>query len=176
MLSRRSRKVGVVTMMRSFGLACALAGVHLVAATGAMAQTASAVQPVSCPGAPLSIYFAAGDVSTSPQAQELIGRIGETAETCHADRIDLIAHIDAKDGQRAVTVALERLNRVAVDLVAQGLPADRIRIAARAPEVGEMVAGPNQVNVLIRKSGEAAGAAPTTPAAAPMQAISSYSI
>lgn len=163
-------------MMRSFGLACALPGIHLVTAAGAMAQTATAAQPASCPGTPLSIYFAAGDVRTSPQAQELIGRIGETAATCHADRIDLVAHIDAKvDGDRAVTVALERLNQVAADLVARGLPADRIRIAARAAEVGEMVAGPNQVNVLIRKSGEAVGVAPP-PASQPVQTIPSYSI
>ena len=164
-------------MMRSFGLACALVGVHLVTAAGAIAQTATAAQPTSCPGAPLSIYFAAGDVSTSPQAQELIGRIGETAATCHADRIDLVAHIDAKvDGDRAVTVALERLNRVAGDLVARGLPADRIRIAARAPEVGEMVAGPNQVNVLIRKAGETAEVGPAAPPSPPIQTIPSYSI
>ena len=163
-------------MKRSFGVAGALAGIYLVAA-GAAAQTVSAAQPASCPGAPLSIYFASGDTSTSPQAQELIGRIGDTAESCHADRIDLIAHIDAKvDGERAVTVALERLSRVAGDLVAHGLPADRIRIAARAPEVGEMVAGPNQVNVLIHKTGEAVESAPPTRQSRPVEAIPSFSI
>ena len=140
-------------VMRTLGLAAAATGIHLLAAASAVAQQTAT--DTSCPHAPLSIYFASGDVTASPQAQELIIKISDTATTCHADRVDLIAHIDPKvDGERAVTVALERLNQVAEDLIARGVPADRIRVAARAPEAGEKIAGPNQVSILIRKADE----------------------
>ncbi|HEX5005576.1 MAG TPA: hypothetical protein VFV70_00605 [Hyphomonadaceae bacterium] len=146
---------GWFTMLRSVRRVIAVAG--LVFAPAAMAETPDA----SCPHAPVSIYFASGDVDGSPEAQALLVRIGDTATRCEADTIDLIAHIDPQaDGDRAVTVALERLNKVARDLIARGLPAGRIRIAARAPEPGEPVAGPNQINVVIRKSEDAAPPAP----------------
>ncbi len=159
---------GVFTMLRTIGLVLASAAGLVLAPAGATAQTAAASE-ASCPRAPVSIYFASGDVTGSPEAQALVVRIGDTATRCEADTIDLVAHIDPQaDGDRAVTVALERLNKVARDLIARGLPAGRIRIAARAPEPGEPVAGPNQINVTIRKSEEASAtpvrAAPVTPA------------
>jgi hypothetical protein len=143
---------GVFTMWRRVGLVIAAAGLFLLPATASAQKSAS---EATCPRAPVSIYFASGDVTGSPEAQALLIRIGDTATRCEADTIDLIAHIDPQaDGDRAVTVALERLNKVARDLIARGLPAGRIRIAARAPEPGEPIAGPNQINVVIRKSEE----------------------
>ncbi len=57
------------------------------------------------------------------------------------------------DGERAVSVALERLARVADDLVAQGISPDRIRVAARAVKAGEAAtASLNQIDVLFRKA------------------------
>lgn len=144
-------------MLRTISLVFAAAGLVLGSA-GAMAQAAS---DASCPRAPVSIYFASGDVAGSPEAEALLVRIGDTATRCEADIIDITAHIDpGADGDRAVTVALERLNKVARELIARGLSAGRIRIAARAPEPGEPVAGPNQINVVIRKSEDAPAAPP----------------
>lgn len=158
------------TILRKWGLAGAVTGVFLVPAA---AQAPP--EPAVCPAAPLSIYFASGDVTASPQAEVLMVRIGETAATCHADRIDLIAHIDAAvDGDRAVAVALERLTKVAGELVALGFPTERIRVAARAPEQGERVVGPNQIDVVIRKTGAPSPEAPPpgqTVRAAPSQSI-----
>ncbi|MDP3738687.1 MAG: hypothetical protein Q8R02_14925 [Hyphomonadaceae bacterium] len=160
-------------MWRSLAFVCVATGIHLVSAASAVAQSAP---DTSCPRAPLSIYFASGDVTASPQAQELLGRIGETVTSCAPDRIDLIAHIDASvDGARAVTVALQRLNMVAGDLVARGLPADRIRVAARAPEAGEPVVGPNQINILFRKA-EPAPDSPTPVSQPPVRTAPSQSI
>jgi hypothetical protein len=152
-------------MLRSIGLVIAATAF----AAHAQAQSSTAASEASCPRAPVSIYFASGDVTGSPEALALVVRISDTATRCEADTIDLIAHIDPQaDGDRAVTVALERLNRVARDLIARGLPAGRIRIAARAPEPGEPVAGPNQINVVIRKSEEAIPPAPPSRLAPPV--------
>ena len=152
-------------MLRSLAFICAAASISVVFAASVAAQTAP---EAACPRAPLSIYFASGDVTASPQAQELLGRIGETLNSCAPDRIDLIAHINASvDGARAVTVALQRLNMVAGDLVARGLPADRIRVAARAPDAGEPVVGPNQINILFRKVEPAADVETPMPVSQP---------
>jgi hypothetical protein len=165
----REPVTGVFTMLRKISLVFAVAGFVLAPANAtaqATPQTSKAAAEASCPRSPVSIYFASGDVTGSAEAQALLVRIGDTATRCEADTIDLIAHIDPKaDGDRAVTVALERLNKVARDLIASGLPAGRIRIAARAPEPGEPVAGPNQINVVIRKSEDAPPASPPTHAA-----------
>ena len=151
-------------MLRSLAFISAAASISAVFATSVAAQSPE----TACPRAPLSIYFASGDVTASPQAQELLGRIGETLNSCAPDRIDLIAHIDASvDGARAVTVALQRLNMVAGDLVARGLPADRIRVAARAPDAGEPVVGPNQINILFRKAEPAADVETPVPVSQP---------
>ena len=174
---RRGAEPSVVTMLRNLAFLGAAAGLLLVSAASAVSQSAPEAA-TACPRAPLSIYFASGDVTASPQAQELLGRIGDTANSCAPDRIDLIAHIDASvDGARAVTVALERLNMVAGDLVARGLPANRIRVAARSPEAGEPVVGPNQINILFRKSDEAAvETAPTPVSQPPVRTVPSQSI
>jgi hypothetical protein len=162
-MARRVEPADVFTMWRKIGLVVAVAGLALTPAVASAQKPSQSAGEASCPRAPVSIYFASGDVNGSPEALALLVRIGDTATRCEADTIDLIAHIDPNaDGDRAVTVALERLNKVARDLIARGLPAGRIRIAARAPEPGEPVAGPNQINVVIRKS-EEAQSTPATP-------------
>ncbi len=139
-------------MTRILGLLC-LAGFF---AGGANAQEPQTASVSSCPRGALSIYFASGDATASPQAQALIGKIGETASSCGPDRVDLIARIDtATDGDRAVAVALERLGTVAADLVSHGLSADRIRVAALSAVNPQ---GPrlNQIDVVFSKDNQPA--------------------
>ncbi|MDP3493884.1 MAG: hypothetical protein Q8R82_12280 [Hyphomonadaceae bacterium] len=161
-------------MMRILGFIGASVALVL-SATGARAQTASAPSEfVSCPRARLSIYFASGQITASPEALALIGRISETAANCQPDRIDLVARIDARaDGKRAVELALARLSAVADDLIAKGVSVESIRIAAQA-------AGPapsptfNQIDVLFKKTGDTAdvAASPSAPLrTAPGEAI-----
>lgn len=166
-------------MTRTLLLLCASVGlvVFAFAFSGASAQTAAGGVP-SCPRGALKIYFASGDVTASPQAQALMGKIGETATSCEPDHIDLVAHFDpGADGERAVAVALERLWTIAADLMSQGLPANRIRIAAQAVKAGEVPVGRlNQVDVLFRKAGETSdGSVEPTPAA-PVAAFRSEAI
>jgi hypothetical protein len=162
---------GTVTMMRTLFLLAASVGlvVFAFAFSDAEAQTSTATS-ATCPRGALKIYFASGGVTASPQAQALIGKIGETATSCEPDHIDLVAHFDpAVDGLRAVTVALERLSTVSADLVSQGFSASRIRIAAQAVKAGEVPVGHlNQIDVLFRKASETSDGggdpAPVTPA------------
>src|SRR5262245_15194774 len=98
-------------MMRAFLLISVAAGLFALSAGGAGAQAPSQVKPQSaCPRDVVKIYFASGAVTASPQAQALIGKIGETASDCEPDHIDLVTRFDpSTDGDRAVNVALERL-------------------------------------------------------------------
>lgn len=143
-------------MMRIPGI-LGIAAALVLTGTGAHAQTASsASEYVSCPRARLSIYFASGETTASPEALTLLGRISETAASCQPDGIDLVARIDSRvDGDQAMTLALARLSAVADDLVAKGVPVERIRIAAQSAGV---LHAPtlNQIDVLFRKSGETA--------------------
>lgn len=158
-------------MFRSTALAviACLAGTSLA---GAMAQT-SAVDSgeVSCPGGRLSIYYARGDATASDQALVLIARIGEAAAQCQPDGIDLITEINAaNDGEdaRAVSLALARLSNVAEALIAEGVSAGRIRVAAvnDANDIGSPM---GEVGVMFRKSRVAADDA-SSPAPAPAPA------
>src|ERR1041384_6512798 len=108
-------------MIRTLGIMAIAAGIHLVSAGAAAAQTVEpATATDACPRNILKIYFASGDVNASPETEALIGRIGEAASACTPDNLDLVAHFDVSlDGERAVSLALERLARVADDLVAQ---------------------------------------------------------
>lgn len=128
------------------------AAVFLLTGTGAGAQTrTSPSEYVSCPRARLSIYFASGETTASPEALTLIGRIGETAANCQPDGIDLVARVDSRvDGDRALALALARLAEVADDLVEQGVAVERIRVAAQAS--GGMASSINQIDILFRKS------------------------
>jgi hypothetical protein len=133
----------------SGGLSVALPAIAMLAAQ------ASAEAPVStyCPRGPVTVYFASGVATATPQVEALIGKISDTAASCEADRIDLVAHIDPGiDGEGAASVALERLKLMMRDLVARGLPVDRIRFAAQAPVEGEPAARFSQVDVMFRKA------------------------
>lgn len=156
--------------MRMAGLLC-VAGLFAGAAS-AQEQSPSAVS--ACPRGPLSIYFASGDSTASPQAQALIGKIGETATSCQPDRIDLIARIDtATDGDSAVAVALARLNTVVANLVSHGLSADHIRVAALS-SVNPQEPMLNQIDVVFAKDDAAAD--DTSPAAPNVRAVLDGSI
>lgn len=160
--------------MRTFKFLCAIA-VLALSGTGAGAQTVPASSEyASCPRGRLSIYFASGDTTASPQALVLIDRVSETASSCHADGIDLVARVDTRvDGENAMSLALARLNAVSADLVAKGVPVERIRVAAQAAK------GPSapliQIDVLFRKTSETvddvAGPPPAPERVAPSQAI-----
>jgi hypothetical protein len=163
-----------VTMMRIPGLIGAF-GALVLCEVGAGAQTvSSASEYVSCPRGRLSIYFASGETTASPEAEVLIGRISETAANCQPDGIDLLARIDARvDGERAVTLALARLSAVADDLIAQGVAVERIRIAAQTAGSGSG-STLNQIDVLFRQSRQTAddvAIQPTPVQKAPAQAI-----
>jgi hypothetical protein len=139
----------MVTMTRTIGLSGALAGISVLAATAG----AEAPQTVYCPRGPVTVYFASGVATSTPQVEALIGKIGDTAASCQADRIDLVAHIDpGVDGEGAASVALERLKLLTRDLEARGLPAERIRFAAQSAIEGAPVAGFSQVDVVFRKA------------------------
>jgi hypothetical protein len=137
-------------MIRSISLAGVLAGIHLFGTAGAVAEPPAEY----CPRGPVALYFASGAITATPQVDALMGKIGDTATSCEADRIDIIAHIDPNvDGGRALLVSLERLKLLAGDLMEQGVPADRIRVAALAAHAGEApTAGFSQVDVLFRKA------------------------
>jgi hypothetical protein len=166
-------------MIRTYFLLMASVGlvVFAFAFSGADAQT-SAATSASCPRGALRIYFASGGVTASPQAQALMGKIGETATSCQPDRIDLVAHFDpSADGERAVAVALERLSTVAADLVSQGFSADRIRVAAQAVKASEVPVGRlNQVDVLFRKASETPDGSDEPAPAAPVSTYRSEAI
>jgi hypothetical protein len=151
-------------MMRSLLL---ISAAGLLALAPAGAQTSPQGKSVAaCPRGVVKIYFASGDITVSPQAQALIGKIGETATSCEPDHIDLVTRFDpSADGDRAVAVALERLSTVVTDLVSRGISVDRIRISAQSVKAGEYPAGHlNQVDVLFRKAGETADEPTPVPA------------
>ena len=149
----------MITMTRIIRLAC-VAGLFAAGANAQEPQDSQTVSTTSCPRGAVSIYFASGDATASPQAQALIGKIGETATSCQPDRVDLVARIDVTtDGDKAVAVALERLGNVAADLVSHGLSPDRIRVAALS---AVNLQGPrlNQIDVLFSKDNQPADEVP----------------
>lgn len=139
----------------------------LLVGVSAVAQTrTSPSEYVSCPRARLSIYFASGESTASPEALALIGRIGETAANCQPDGIDLVARVDSRvDGDRALALALARLSEVADDLVEQGVSIERIRVAAQAS--GGTVSAISQIDILFRKSANEVADEVAAPPASP---------
>ena len=141
------------------------AGVLLVAAASAFAQTQTpASVGLSCPSGLHSVYYARGEATPSRETVSLIGSIGAQALACQADAIDLVTGIDTAGEQDAVTLALARLGNVAAELISSGVPADRIRLAARAE--GASVSPMGEVSVIFRKrvSGPDDAMAPAQPA------------
>jgi hypothetical protein len=154
-------------MLRSIGTFLAT-GILAGSFASASAQlTPIEAIPVSCPSEMLSIYYARGDATPSAQAKVLFARIGDEAARCQPDGVDLITNIDTSaDGGHApaIALALTRLNTVAEALIAQGVPADRIRLAAQA-NTDVMRAPMGEVGVIFRKSGASADdvSTPTKP-------------
>jgi hypothetical protein len=158
-------------MSRIPGILCASA---LLALTGRAAfaqlppnpEPSAAAIDTSCPHGRLSIYYASGEASASPQAEALISLIGDHARSCSADGLDLIARIDSRvDGEHAIALALQRLNAVAADLVAHGIPVEHIRVAAQSAP-GLSAPGLSHVDVIFRKTDDASAVAAPAPAVA----------
>jgi outer membrane protein OmpA-like peptidoglycan-associated protein len=129
-----------------------------------------------CPRGRLSIYFASGEATASPQAEALITRISEHAASCNADGLDLVARIDVRvDGDRALALALQRLGAIADGLIASGIPVDRIRLGALG---ASSPAAPNlnQIDILIRKADDVIGEVASPPAASTFSAAPASAI
>lgn len=142
------------------------AGLAIVAGSLAFAQLAlaqtspAAITSAACPSGLLSVYYARGEATPSEETVSLIGRIGAEAAACQPDGIDLVTQIDNSGEEDAVPLALARLGNVASELIASGVPADRIRLAARPGGVSTSPMG--EVSVIFRKpvSGPDDAAAP----------------
>lgn len=128
------------------------------------AAPALAGLPAPCPRQPVSVYFASWETEVSPQAQALLGKIREAATACRPDRIDLVAHIDAREeGGEASALSMQRASLIAKELVAAGLPAERIRVAAQ-----ESLGAGRQIEVVFHKDELAEpGAPPAAPVPPP---------
>lgn len=152
---------GAITMLRSIFLLCA-AGFASAAPLTAGAQSSPAdTAPAACTGERLSIYYKRGEAEATSQALDLIAHISDEASRCKPDGIDLVTDIDtsAEGGDKqAIALALARLNSVAEALIANGVPADRIRMAA-SPDADIMHPPMGEVGVVFRKSAVAAGEA-----------------
>ena len=157
--------LGAVTMMRSISLFCAvsLASLSLAAAHAQIPAVETA--PAACTGDRLSIYYKRGAAAATSQALDLIAHISDEASRCNPDGIDLVTDIDtsAEGGDKqAIALALARLNDVAAALIANGVPAGRIRMAA-SPDADIMHPPMGEVGVMFRKSVVAAADASTPP-------------
>ncbi len=130
--------------------------------------------PASCTGERLSVYYKRGEAEATSQALDLIAHISNEASRCKPDGIDLVTDIDtsAEGGDKqAITLALARLNSVAEALIANGVPADRIRMAA-SPDADVMHPPMGEVGVMFRKSVVTAAEASTpAPRRAPPQLV-----
>lgn len=127
----------------------------------AAAQTIEASDASSCPGEAVSVYFASGETALSSEGRALVTRLGDQAIACRPAGIDIVTLINADiDGERAVELALARLQGVSKDLVARGISPDAIRIAAR-PGSDVFPPGMSEVEVIFRRSSVGAGEAST---------------
>jgi hypothetical protein len=138
----------------------------ILAQTSAQSSQATPAAEVlaACPSGLLSVYYARGEATPSDETISLISRIGAEAAACQPDGIDLVTQIDNSGEADAVPLALARLGNVASELIASGVPADRIRLAARP---GGASASPmGEVSVIFRKlmSGPDDAASPARPA------------
>jgi hypothetical protein len=131
------------------------AAIGLMAGASARADTPKPA-PSACPRGPVSIYFATGDVTPSPQTQAVLGKVSETAGDCAADRFDIVAHVDAAEGEHALALALDRLKLVADELVLLGLPASQIRVATDTPDPDRRASvGHRQIDIRFWKGEDA---------------------
>jgi hypothetical protein len=155
---------GPITMLRLARISL-LGGLVVLAAASASSQTPTSSPELGvCPGGAITIYYARGDAAPSQVARDLIGRVSEEARSCSPEGIDLVADISIdSEGDAAIALAMARLGGVAEALVAQGYPADRIRMAAHGG--GETRAPMGEITILFRKAPQA-GSAVAAPAGA----------
>lgn len=159
-------------MLRKIGTV-AVCGVLAVSSALLAAQATHADPPDgACRLGAQTIYFPHGEDVPTEQARLMMSRIGEEAARCHPQAIDLVTRIDSgAEGSSAITLAMSRLNGVAQALVASGVPADRIRIAAQGDEavIGEALARSpmSEIVVIFRQASNGAGAA-AAPASGPV--------
>lgn len=156
-------------------------GFLAVTAPSAVAQTSYAdPSDAGCRLGAQTIYYPHGEATPTEQAQLVISRIGEEAARCRPQAVDLVTRIDTSaEGPNAIALAMTRLNGVAAALVAGGVPADRIRIAAQGDEavIGEALARSpmSEIVVLFRQApngaDEAAAPAPGPVILSPRDAI-----
>lgn len=157
-------------MLRSFSLLC-VAAISAGALATAEAQTSPAETYSTCTSDRLSIYYARGEAKPTPQALEVIAHISGEASRCNPDGIDLVTDIDtsAEGGDKqAIALALARLHSVAEALIANGVPADRIRMAA-SPDADVMHPPMGEVGVVLRRSSVKPDEASAPRRAAPRQ-------
>ena len=146
-------------MLRLASLVCVTSLAALPFGMAAAQNAHADASPAPCTGERVSIYYARGEAQPTLQALDLIEHIGDEASRCKPDGIDLVTDIDtsAEGGDtQAITLALARLNSVAKALIANGVPADRIRMAA-SPDADVMHPPMGEVGVVFRKSAIAAG-------------------
>ena len=127
-----------------------IAVLGLLACLGAPLAIAE-TPPAQCPAAKVSVYFAPGDTAASPQSEALIGRVSEAVTSCAPDTVYLLAHVDQNEGERALSLALQRLERITRELVARGLSTDRIRTATSGQRTDNADVALRQVDILVSK-------------------------
>lgn len=122
-----------VTMLRSIYLVYVASFVSASLPSAAAQSSPADTATSSCTDQRLSIYYKRGEAEATSQALDLIAHISNEAARCKPDGIDLVTDIDtsAEGGDKqAIALALARLNSVAEALIANGVPASRIRMAA----------------------------------------------
>jgi hypothetical protein len=109
----------------------------------------------ACPEGAVSIYFGSGDIAASAQTMAVIERISEAAQACRPDHIDLVAYVNPPvEGEGALSLSLGRLEVVARELAAAGVPVPALRTATR--DVAEHGAGSLiQIDIVMRSEGQA---------------------
>ena len=161
-------------MLRSISLLCVAGFASAMLASADAQITPADAAPAACSGERLSIYYKRGEAEATSQALDLIAHISDEASRCKPAGIDLVTDIDtsAEGGDKqAIALALARLNSVAEALIANGVPADRIRMAA-SPDADVMHPPMGEVGVVFRKSTVAAGdASAPAPRPAPARLI-----
>lgn len=147
-----------------FMLPVAAASLAVMLASSASAQTTPGSAPAQdCSFSLHSVYYARGEATPSGEAVTLISHIGTQAAACEPDGVDLVTAIDTAGEHDAVQLALARLGNVASELVASGVPANRIRLAARP--AGAFASPMGEVAIIFRKAlpGPDDAAAPVRP-------------
>jgi hypothetical protein len=157
-------------MKKLTGIYIALAMVAGSAAVVSAAEPDNATKAAtgpSCPSGLVSIYFPESQSSPSRETEELLARVGQMAAECRPARVDIVARLDPDEGDKAVSLALDRLSTVSRELTSHGLPALSIRLGTEdvSRSTGSRMHS-RQVDILFRQS-IPAGVEETAPPAPP---------